>query len=41
LHKINQSKGKRALYTIAPISVRFLGQHLFFPRFLENIRSLW
>jgi hypothetical protein len=40
LDKIYKSKGKRALYTIAPISVRFLGQHLFLPKLLGNNRSL-
>jgi hypothetical protein len=41
LCKINKSKGKRALYTIALVSVGFLGQHLFLPRFLGNNRSLF
>jgi hypothetical protein len=40
LHKINKNKGKRALYTITLISVGFLGQHLFLPKFRGNNRSL-
>jgi hypothetical protein len=38
LCKIYKSKGKRALYTIAPVSVGFLVQLLFLPRFLGNNR---